>query len=265
MKKIFAAVFSMALVFGLAGCGSQSSESASAPQQVEGQTDEASVARARELMDGLMSASPVDNVTEVAAVTTITEMDGETYSNTVTTTTMKDVTDGNPHFYIKTETDPASESDAAYYVDGTEGAKVVGDEVASLTYDQSYIDSLMNPEDTSDEYRTYYDCAETIAYYEKDGVEVVNIQVDPAKLMESGLLSSTFSNIESCVAEYTFNADGKISIFLSTIKGAMKGNDGTDVEAAVDARCVFTDYGTTEIPETPVSTIDDQLAALDAE
>lgn len=252
MKKIFAAVLSMALVFGLVGCGSQQSvENTSGSQTVEGKTDEASVAKARELMEGLINAPMEDNVTEVVAVSTMTSVDEEQYRNTVTTTTMRDITGDTPRFYIKTESDPAAETDATYYVNGTEGVLEVGEEAVGLTYEQSYIDSLINPVDTSDQYRVYYDCTDQISYYEEDGVQVVMLQVDPAKLMENGLLSESFANIESCIAEYTFNPDGRLSAFISTIQGAMIGADGTDVNGTIETKCLFTDYGTTQVPELP--------------
>lgn len=254
MKKIFAAVFSMALVLSLAGCGSSQPSDSGASQQVEGLTDEASVARARELMDSLMTAEGDDNVTEVIQIKTSTDVDGDTYDNTVTTTSMKDLTGDVPRFYIKTETQPAADGDAAYYIEGKEGAVEIQGDVVALTYDDEYIDSLLNPEDTSNEYRTYYDCASEIYYYEEDGVETVQLRVDPAKLMETGVLSEVFSNISSCVAEYTFNANGKLTSFINTVNGDIIGTDGNDVEGTIETKCIFTNFGTTEVPAVPEET-----------
>lgn len=251
MKKIFAAAFSMALVLGLAGCGSQAPEESTGSQQVEGLTDEASVAKARELMENLITAPVSDNMTEVDAVSTITEVNGDTYRNTATITNMRDVTGETPRFYIKTESDPAADSDAIYYINGTDGVMEVDGDLGALTFDQSYIDSLVTPEDTSDQYRVYFDCADQISYYEEDGVQVVMLQVDPTKLMESGILSSTFTSIESCVAEYTFDQAGNLSAFINTVTGTMTGADGSDVEGSVETKCLFTDYGTTNVPELP--------------
>lgn len=265
MKKIFAAVFSMALVFGLAGCGSQGSEQANAPQTVEGQTDEASVAKARELMESLMAAPTPENDTEVVSVSTSTNVNGDPYSNTVTTTTMRDVTGDTPRFNIKVETDPAADTDATYYIEGVNGAVEQNGNIAALSFEQDYIDSLVNPEDSSDQYRVYYDCADQISYYEEGGIQYVMLQVNPQKLMESGVLSETFSNITSCIAEYTFNEEGRITVFLNTIEGTLVGTEGQDIEGTIETKCIFANYGTTEVPAVPESNVDDKLDAASNE
>lgn len=253
MKKVFAAACSMALMLSLAACGSPAAQEneAAEPQTVEGLTDEASVAKARELMEGLIAAPTVDNMTEVDAITTSTVENGDTYRNVSTITRMRDVSEGSSKFFIKTESDPAADTDAAYYIDGVEGVLELGDERHAITFEEDYIDSLVNPEDNSDQYRVYYDCAQQISYYEQDGTEYVMIEVDPAKLMESGIFADAFSDITSCVAEYTFDAEGHLTAFISTIEGTMLDAEGALVEGSVETKCLFTDYGTTEVPALP--------------
>ncbi len=257
MKKIFVAACSAALVLGLAGCGSQPAQEEQPEeeyQQVEGLTDEESVAKARALLEGLFSAPAEQNSSEVQVVNTATDVDGETYDNVQTTTIMRDITDGASRFYIRTETNPASEADATYYIDGTQGIKEMGEDRAAVEFDQSYIDSLTNPDQDNANARTYMDCAEQISYYEQDGKQAVKLTVDPAKLMASGIFADTYSSISECVAEYTFNADGKLNTFLSTIKGDTIGVDGTDIPTTVEIKCVYFDYGTTEVPALPEPT-----------
>ena len=80
MKKVFAAACSMALMFSLAACGSPAEQQDEAvdAQPVQGLTDEASVAKARALMEGLIASPAVDNMTEVDAVSTATYVVGAT-------------------------------------------------------------------------------------------------------------------------------------------------------------------------------------------
>ncbi len=264
MKKVFAAACSMALMFSLAACGSPAEQQDEAvdAQPVQGLTDEASVAKARALMEGLIASPAVDNMTEVDAVSTATDVDGATYRNISTITRMRDVTGDVPKFFIKTETDPASESDSTYYIEGTEGVLEVEGDRRAITFEESYIDSLVDPEDNSEQFRVYYDCAEQISYYEQDGTEYVMITVDPAKLMESGIFADAFSDITGCVAEYTFDADGNLVAFISTVEGTMIGTDGGSVGGSVETKCLFTDYGTTQVPALPEIT---ETGAGDAE
>lgn len=252
MKKIFAAACSMALVFGLAGCGSSSAENTTeAPEQVQGLTDEASVAKARELMEAMLAAPVEDNMTEIDTVRTVTNIDGQDYDSLSTVTIMKDTAGDVPAFYKKIETNPAAETDATYYVKGSDGVIEMDGEMAQVEFDDEQVADIFNVESNSEGSRTYYDCADEISYYEEDGTQVVMLKVDPEKLMESGVLSETFSNIDSCVAEYTFNADGKLSFFISTIEGTLVGTDGEGVPATVEAKCIYSDYGTTEVPALP--------------
>lgn len=253
MKKVFAAVCSMALMLSLTACGSPAAQEneATEPQTVEGLTDEASVAKARELMEGLIAAPTVDNMTEVDAITTSTIENGETYRNISTITSMRDVSGDVPKYFIQTVSDPAADTDAAYYINGTEGVLEIADERHAITFEESYIDSLVNPADNSEQYRVYYDCAQQISYYEQDGAEYVMIDVDPAKLMESGIFADTFTDITSCIAEYTFDADGQLIAFISTIEGSMADAEGAQFEGSVETKCLFTDYGTTEVPALP--------------
>lgn len=259
MKKVFAAVCSMALVFGLAACGSPAEQQSASngAQTVEGLTDEASVARARELMEQLIAAPTVDNMTEVDAITTSTVENGDTYNNVSTITRMRDVSDGASRFFIKTESDPAADTDAAYYIDGVEGVLEIGDERHGITFEESYIDSLVNPEDNSEQYRVYYDCAKQISYYEQDGNEYVMIEVDPVKLMESGIFADAFTDITSCIAEYTFDVKGNLTAFISTIEGTMADAEGALFEGTIETKCLFTDYGTTQVPALPEVTEDE--------
>ncbi len=264
MKKFLTATCAVALALGLAGCSSQPAEEAEpeAPQQVEGLTDEASLAKARDLMEAMFAAPPEQNQTMVISVNTSTEQDGQALSNTVTTTTMRDLTGETAKYYMKIATDPVAETDATYYIDGVDGVIELAEGKVPVEYDADEVEAIVKPSSNSDSVRAYYDCAESISYYDKDGAQVVNIQVDPAKLMESGVQSETFSNIESCVAEYTFNAEGKLVTFLNTIEGTIKGTDGTDVQATIQTSSITSNVGTTEVPALPEVTEEDMQAAM---
>ncbi len=255
LTKVLAAGFSMALVLGLAGCGSSSEGSSSEEssqqelQQYEGLTDEASVAKARELMESLFAQEASKNYTVASNVTTITEVNGEEGSNTKSTLTMLDLTGDQVRGFISSASEPADGTEANYYINGKEGVLETKDEKVSIEFEDSYLESLSSQAANGDA-RVYYDCAESISYFEKDGTEVVQLQVNPEQLMASGILPD-FTQIDSCVAEYTFNEDGTLSVFLNTIKGTLAGDDGTSQQVTMETKTIFTDYGTTEVPELP--------------
>lgn len=267
MRKIFAATMcSMALVMGLAGCSSQPTEEApEQPQQVEGLTDEASVARAREVMEAFFASDVEPNLTEVDTVSTKTEVDGQEYENVLTTTIMKDVTGEEPKYYKKTETQPASDGDSAYYVDGIKGIVEMNGENVPLEYDAEKVSEMLDEGADTTNMRIYYDCADRISYYEENGTEVVQLQVDPAKLMENEAFSSSFSDISSCIAEYTFDDAGRIAAFVSTVEGTTVGTDGAETPITIDMKCLYANYGTTEVPALPEPTVTEEEAAAETE
>lgn len=249
MKKVFAAFVAAALVCGLAGCGSSNPEDESSYLQVEGKTDEESVATARSLIQGLIDAPAQKNLTEIDTIKTSTESDGQKYSNTVITTYMTDLIDNEPNLYIKTETRPAAETDATYYIHGKNGVMEVGEERAQIEVTDQYINSILNPDQNTD-FRIYYDCAEKISYYNGGTFQTVMLVVSPEQLMATGKLA-TFKTIESCIAEYTFDEKGQLSTFLNTVKGTVVDDNGKEVAITIDTKCLYTDYGTTKVPDLP--------------
>lgn len=257
MKKIFTVLLCCALATTLTACGSKASNEQNVEaQQVEGKTDPESVARARQVMEALFAAPTEANMTEIDTIKTTTEQDGLPYSHAVITTKLKDTTGETPKFYIQTVTQPANENtDATYYIHGKQGVIEVQDEKAGIEVSDEYLQQILKPTDSS-VFRAYYDCADKISYY-KDTNEVVQLTVNPEKLMATKILSD-FVSIESCVAEYTFTPDGKISIFLNTVKGVVKSTDGQDVQVTIETKCLFTDYGVTQVPELPEITDESQ-------
>lgn len=267
MKKIFVAtVCSMALALGLVGCNSPSAENTDdQAQTVEGQTDEASVTRARELMENMFAASADENVTIVSAVQTNTNIDGVDYNTTSTTTIMKDLSGDEPHYYKSLVTEPASENDSAYYIDGINGIVEIGDQRIPVEYEADKIDEVVNQEAATENVRAYYDYADEISYYEEDGTEVVQVHVNPTTLLESGLFEDTFTNIDNCVAEYTFDAEGRLNVFINTIEGTVMGTDGAENQVRIETRAVYSDFDTTEVPALPEPNVTEDGTEAEAE
>lgn len=267
MKKIFVAVCTIALAVGLVGCGSnESAQSSSSATQVEGKTDDESVAKARELMESFFQLAGEPNVTRVDAVKTSTQIDDQTFSNVRTTVTERDVNGGDLRLKIQVTSDPEDEADYTQYINGHNVVFEQGEVKEAMELTEETYQSLMNPQPDQNA-RVYYDCAESISYYENDGMQVVQVQVDPAKLMESSLMTSgqfaNFSTVDSCVVEYSFGADGKIATFLNTISGILKNEDGTETSATIDIKTLYTDYGTTEVEDLPEVTSSDAAVATE--
>ncbi len=253
MKKVFAAVCTLALAFGLAGCSSggaqESQEEASQP--IQGQTDEASVAKARELMEALINAPQATNYTESSTITTATVIEGQEGYQEVAEVKMLDINGDDVRAYIQTETQPEAESDAIFYIHNTDGVREVKDEKVAIELSQDYVDSLANPQDNSATYQSYYDSTQSIAYAQNDGSQVVQLIIDPQKLAESGILSDAFQTIDSCIAEYTFDDEGSLISVISTISGTVANDDGSTYETTIERKSLYTNRGTTEVPELP--------------
>ncbi len=269
MKKIFLTVCTLALAVGLVGCGSnESSQGGSTATQVEGKADDESVAKARELMENFFETQGEDNVTEVQTVKTIKQIDGKDYSNVKSTFIAKDLTGDEPRYMVEVESDPEDETDFVQYINGHDAVIEQGDAKQALELTDETYESILDLSPNQNA-RVYYDCAESIKYHESDGLQVVQIQVDPAKLMESDIVKSgqfaDFSKIDSCVAEYTFDGDGRISTFLNTITGTVLNNEGQEEQITTETKTLYTEYGTTEVPDLPEVTAEDAAAAENTE
>lgn len=243
MKKVLALVAAAVLACSLAGCGSQPANDAG--KQVQGKTDAESVARAKALLDSL-STQDQNNYTEVDTVKTTFANNGA--FSVVTLTKLLDLNANPPRLFIQEVTDPALDTDATYYINGKTGVIEQEGVQAEIEVSDEYINNLLD-KSSEDQFKVFFDAATSISYY-KDLTEIVRIQVDPAKIIASGIFPD-FKSITNCDAEYTFNQDGQITVFISTVKGILKDDKGAEQEVTIETKCMFTDYGSTQVPEVP--------------
>ncbi len=236
MKKRLAVVLVVAMALMLFGC-------AGSPAQNEAPAKD-DTARIQELMDGMSNAT-WDNVTTTAAVK-MTDKGGG-FSRTVTMDMKAKIDATGDEFRMSMEMSSPDEEDLNMKMDvvGNDCLTTIGGQTQRLEMEQSYIDELLESAGNTEKTRAIYESAEELSLSEEDGLTVVHVVVDPARLAARHLIEG-MDEVTFCEADYTFNEQGQLVAMDAIIEGTRTAA-GITGQMTMTLASTYSDYGTTVV------------------
>lgn len=236
MKKRLAVILVVAMALMLFGC-------AGSPAQNEAPAKD-DTARIQELMDG-MSNVTWDNVTTAAAVK-MTDKGGG-FSRTVTMDMKAKIDATGDEFRMSMEMSSPDEEDLNMKMNvvGNDCLTTIGGQTQRLEMEQSYIDELLESAGNTEKTRAIYESAEELSLSEEDGLTVVHVVVDPARLAARHLIEG-MDEVTSCEADYTFNEQGQLVAVDAIIEGTRTAA-GITGQMTMKLASTYSDYGTTVV------------------